>query len=90
MSTKSTVSLICVIGGLAPSLTWLGAKTGHTYLFLLGIVGSFAALGLMAYAGFHEQTTDDKSERVSSRMTGMIFCCVGLYVAFCFYRALVR
>jgi uncharacterized membrane protein YeaQ/YmgE (transglycosylase-associated protein family) len=90
MSTKTTVSLICVIGGLAPSLTWFGAKKGFTSLFVLGIIGSFAALGLMAYAAFREQTTDDKSERVSLRAAAMIVGGVVLYAAFCFYRALAH
>lgn len=90
MSTKTTVILIGVIGCIAPSLALLGAKTGITYLLIFGIAGSFAALGLMAYAGFREQTTDDKSERVSPRAAAMIFGGIGLYVAFGFYRAFVR
>ena len=90
MSTKTIFSLICVIGGISPALAWFGAKKGFTSLFVLGIIGSFVAMGLLAYAGFREQTTDDKSERVSPRAAAMILGGVVLYTAFCFFRALVH
>jgi len=90
MSTKKTVSLICAAGLLFPLSSWLTTKTGNTNFIFLDIIGSFLILGLLGYAAFREQTTDDKSERISSRAAVVTFCCVGLYVVFCFYRALVH
>ena len=90
MSTKNTVSLICIISALAPLSVWLATKTGFGIFVVLGVIASFAGLGLMAYAAFREQTTDDKSEKVSPRVAVTIFCCVGLWVAFVFYRALTH
>jgi uncharacterized membrane protein YebE (DUF533 family) len=90
MSTRTTISLICVLGISAPLLVRLGAKTGLTIFTILAVIGSLAALGLMAYAAFREQTTGDKSERVSPKGAAIIFCGIGLLVAFTLYRALVH
>lgn len=90
MSTKKTLSLICVVGMLFPLSSWLIAKTGSTAFVLLDLFASLVMLGLLAYASFREQTTDDKSERVSPKAAAMIFGGIGLWVAFCFYRALAH
>ncbi len=90
MSTKKTVSLICAAGLLFPLSSWLTTKTGNTSFIFLDVIGSVVILGLLGYAAFREQTTDDKSERVSRRAAVMIFCGIGLWVVFCFYRALVH
>lgn len=90
MSTRTTINLICFLGGVAPLLVRLGDKTGHSIFTILAVVGSLAAVGLMAYAAFREQTTGDKSERVSPKAATMLFCGVGLWVAFVFYHALTH
>ena len=73
VSTKMAVSLICVAGAL---------------FAFSPLIASFATLGLLTYAARREQTTDDKSERISSTAAALIFCGIGLWVVFCFYRAL--
>ena len=90
MSTKKTVSVIFVLGAIFPLSSWLVNKTGHIAFVLLDLVGSLLILGLLAYAAFREQTTEDKSERVSPKEAVMILCGVGCWVAFVFYRALAR
>jgi len=90
MSTKKTVSLIGAAGLLFPLSSWLTAKTGNTSFIFLDIIGSVVILGLLGYAAFREHTTDDKSERVSPRVALVIFCGIGLWIAFCFYRGLVH
>lgn len=90
MSTRTTISLICILGGLAPLLVRVGAKTGHSIFTILAVVGSLAAFGLIAYAAHREQTTDDKSERVSRKSAVLLFCCIGLWVAFVFCHALAH
>jgi hypothetical protein len=56
-----------------------------TYKHLAGVVGSLVAFGLMAYAAHREQTTDDKSERFSPKSAALLFCGIGLWIAFVFY-----
>jgi VIT1/CCC1 family predicted Fe2+/Mn2+ transporter len=90
MSTKKTVSLICALGVIFPLSSWLVAKTGHTAFIFLDLAASLLMLGLLGYAAFREQTTADKSERVSRKAATVIFCGIGLWVAFCFYRVLAH
>jgi len=88
MSTKKTVSIICALGVIFPLSSWLVAKTGHTAFIFVDLAASLLILGLLGYAAFREQTTDDKSERVSPKAAAMFFCGIGLWVAFVFYHAL--
>jgi len=90
MSTRTTISLICLLGGLTPLLLRLGAKTGHGIFTVLAMVGLLAAFGLMAYAAHREQTTDDKSERVSPKSAAMVFGGIGLLVGFILVHALMH
>ncbi len=90
MSTKKTLSAICALGVIFPLSSWLVAKNGRTILVFLDLAASLLILGLLGYAAFQEQTTDDKSERVSPKSAAMIFCGIGLWVAFVFYRALAH
>ena len=90
MSTKRTIFCMSVIGGLIPLFLWVGGKTGSSVFTVLGIILSFASIGLLSYAAFREKAHDDKSERVSPRTAAMILCVVGLWVIFVFYRALIR
>lgn len=88
MSTKNAISLLSVVAGLVPIFTWLAAKRGLDGYVFLAIIASIVALGLLVYAAFREQTTEDKSKKLSRRAMAMIFCSVGVWVIFCFYRAL--
>lgn len=90
MNTKKTVSIICALGLIFPLPSWLVVKTGHTAFLFLDLAASLLILGLLGYAAVREQTTDDKSEKIPPRAATVIFCGVGLYVAFCFYRALAH
>jgi len=90
MSTNRTISFIGILGGLIPFSMWLARKTGHDYFMVLGIIAAFVSLGLMFYAGFREQTTNDKSERVSPRAAVLIFSGIGLMLVFIIIRALAR
>jgi len=90
MSMKKTVSVICALGVLFPLSSWLIAKTGSTVFVVLDLAASVLILGLLGYAAFREQTTDDKSERVPPKAAATIFCGIGLWIAFCFYRALAH
>jgi uncharacterized membrane protein YidH (DUF202 family) len=90
MTTIRIISLIGIIGGLAPFSIWLARKTGHGYFMALGIIAALVGFGLMFYAAFREQTTEDKSEQVSPRAAVGIFCGVGLLIVFILIRALVH
>jgi hypothetical protein len=90
MSTKKTVSLICAAELLFSLFSWLTAKTGNTRFIFLDIIGSVVVLGLLGYALFREQTTEDKSEGVPPKAALVILCGIGLWVVFCFYRELVH
>jgi len=90
MSTNRTISLIGILGALVPLSMWLTRKTGHDYFIVLGIIAALVGLALMFYAGFREQTTNDKSERVSPRAAVVIFCGIGLMLVFIILRALAR
>ena len=79
-----------LLGVVIPLSSGLFAKTGHTVFMFLALVASLLALGLVAYAAFREQTTDDKSESISTKVAAMIFGGIGLWVAICFYRALAH
>ena len=69
MSTKLALTLICVAGTLSA---------------FVPILAAFATLGLLTYAARREQTTKAKSERVSPTAAALVFCGIGLCVAFCF------
>ena len=69
---------------------WFASKTGFGYFIIVGVIAAFVGLGLMFYAAFREQTTDDKSDRVSPKSAAIFFGVVGLWVAFCFYRGLAH
>lgn len=75
------------IAGLVPLFAWLSAKHGFGDFVFVAIIASVVALGLLAYAAFREQTTEDKSEKLSPRAAAMILCGIGVWVIFCFYRA---
>ncbi|HLX94649.1 MAG TPA: hypothetical protein VKU37_02790 [Verrucomicrobiae bacterium] len=89
MSTKTTLSLIAIIGTLIPLSAWL-RKTGSSDFIFVDLIASLIVLVLLFFAAFREQTTGDKSERVSPRAAGVVFCGIGFWVIFCFYRALAR
>ena len=75
MSTKLALTLICIAG---------------VVFEFAPIFAAFTTLGLLAYAARREQTTEDKSERVSPTAAALTFCGIGFWVAFCFYRALIH
>jgi hypothetical protein len=89
MTTKRTISLIFLLGGLVP-LSALLAKKGSNGLFFLDAIASAVVLILLFYAAFRERTTNEKSERVSSKTAAAIFCAIGVWVVFCFYKTLTH
>ncbi len=75
MSTERAILLIGVTGAL---------------FAFSPLLASLVTFGLLVYAAQRERTTDDKSGQVSPGSAAVIFGCVGIWVIFCFHRALVH
>lgn len=82
MGTRTTLTLLRLIGIAVPLFVVIGSKTHRTAFFACAAVSAFLGLGLMAYVWFRENSLADKSPSISNRAVVTIFCVVGLWIVF--------